>query len=132
MVDGTLIPVWNWASQGRTLFSRKHKRTGFNRQVICTVSGKLLAITDPIPGARYGVYAYRFHQLERFLDESTLADQGYIGLGLLAPTKRKPGVRMRAAVKENKRRINRLRAVVERTIAQVLTWRVLHTGLGGR
>ena len=132
MVDGTLIPVWNWASQGRTLFSRKHKRTGFNRQVICTVSGKLLAITDPIPGARHDVYAYRFHRLERFLDESTLADQSYIGLGLLTPAKRKPGVRIRAAMKENKRRINRLRAVVERTIAQVLTWRVLHTGLGGR
>ncbi|MFJ3031256.1 hypothetical protein ACIP5Z_00085 [Rothia terrae] len=35
---------------------------------------------------------------------------------------------MRARVKENNRRINRLRSVVERTIAQVKTWRVLHTG----
>ncbi|MFD1617752.1 transposase family protein, partial [Rothia amarae] len=38
------------------------------------------------------------------------------------------GARMRARVKENNRRINRLRSVVERTIAQVKTWRVLHTG----
>lgn len=51
-------------------------------------------------GARHDVYAYRFHQLERCLDESTLADQGYIGLGLLTPIKRKPGVRMRAVARE--------------------------------
>ena len=67
--------------KGRTLFSGQHKRTGFTHQVICTLSGKLLAITDPVPGARHDVYAFRFHQLERFLDESALADKGYIGLG---------------------------------------------------
>lgn len=128
VVDGTLIPVWNWSSQGRTLFSGKHKRAGFNHQVICTLNGKLLAITDPVPGARHDVYAYHFHQLERFLNESTLADKGYIGLGLLTPSKRKPGVKMRTALKKNNRQINRLRSVVERTIAQVKTWRVLHSG----
>ena len=128
VVDGTLIPVWNWSSQGRTLFSGKHQRAGFNHQVICTLNGKLLAITDPVPGARHDVHAFRFHRLERFLDESTLADKGYIGLGLLTPTKRKPGVRMRAEVRENNRQINRLRSVVERVIAQVKTWRVLHSG----
>ena len=85
-------------------------------------------MTDPVPGARHDVYAFRFHQLGRFLDESTLADQGYIGLGLLTPVKRKAGVKMRAAVRQNNRRINRLRSVVERVIAPVLTWRVLHTG----
>ena len=84
-------------------------------------------MTDPVPGARHDVYAFRFHQLGRFLDESTLADQGYIGLGLLTPAKRKVGARMRAVARENKRRINRLRSVVERVI-----WRVLHTGFGGR
>ena len=128
VIDGTLIPIWNWSSQGQILFSGKHRRTGFNHQVICTLDGRLLAITDPVPGARHDVYAFRFHQLGRFLDESTLADKGYIGLGLLTPTKRKAGARMRARVKENNRRINRLRSVVEWTIAQVKTWRVLHTG----
>lgn len=79
-------------------------------------------------GARHDVYAFRFHQLERFLDESTLADKGYVGLGLLTPTQRKAGVRMRAGVKENNRRVKRLRSVVERTIAPVLTWWVLRSG----
>lgn len=74
------------------------------------------------------MYAYRFHQVERYLDESTLADQGYSGLGLLTPIKRKAGVRMGAAVKKNNRQINRLRSVVERMIAHIKTWRVLHSG----
>ncbi|MFJ3031257.1 transposase family protein [Rothia terrae] len=92
VIDGTLIPVWNWSSQGRgTLFLGKHQRAGFNHQVICTLNGKLLAITDPMLGARHDVHTFRFHRLERFLDESTLADKGYIGLGLLTSVKRKPG-----------------------------------------
>ena len=62
------------------------------------------------------------------MDESILTDKGYIGLGLLTPTKGKPGVRIRATVRKYNWQINRLRSVVERTIAQVKTWRVLHTG----
>lgn len=118
--------------------------------MVYAVSGKLLAITDLSfassadstmfsvflarsgkhlsSGARHDVYTYRFHRLERFLGEFTLADKGYIRLGLLTPVKRKAGVRLRAAVRQNNRQINRLRSVVERTIAQVKTWRVLHSG----
>lgn len=76
--------------------------------MICTSNRKLLAITaqprklswfqmisvflarsgNHLPsGARYDVYAFRFHQLERFLDDTTLANKGYIGLGLLTPVK---------------------------------------------
>lgn len=62
------------------------------------------------------------------MDQITLADKGYVGLGLLTPTKRKPGVKMPVAVKENNRQINRLRSVVERTIVQIKTWRIFHTG----
>ena len=53
---------------------------------------------------------------------------GYTGLGLLTPTKRRAGARMRAVVRQNNRRANRSRSVVERTIAKVKTWRVLHSG----
>ena len=31
-------------------------------------------------------------------------------------------------MRENNRRVNRLRSVVERVIAQIKTWRVLHSG----
>ncbi|MDO4252913.1 MAG: transposase family protein [Rothia sp. (in: high G+C Gram-positive bacteria)] len=128
VVDGTLVPIWNWRSLGKTNFSGKHKRAGFNHQVICTLNGRLLAITDPLPGARHDAYAFRAHGLDEFLDSSTLADKGYVGLGLATPTRRKPSQRLSAQVKKNNRMINRLRSVVERVIAHIKTWRVLHTG----
>ncbi|MBF0844858.1 transposase, partial [Streptococcus danieliae] len=116
VVDGTLVPTWNWRSLGKTNFSGKHKRTGFNHQVICTLDGRLLVITDPLPGARHDAHAFRAHGLDQLLDSSTLADKGYIGLGLATPTRRKPGVKVPQGVKDNNRIINRLRAVVERVI----------------
>ncbi|WP_237186306.1 transposase [Rothia nasimurium] len=128
VVDGTLIPTWNWRSLGKTNFSGKHKRAGFNHQVICTLDGKLLAITDPVPGARHDAYAFKHHGLERYLDESTVADKGYIGLGLATPARRKPGQRLSREQRRNNRVLNRLRSVVERVIAHIKTWRILHTG----
>lgn len=128
VIDGTLIPTWNWRSQGKTNFSGKHKKAGFNHQIICTIDGKLLAITDSLPGARHDAYAFRVHGLERYLDDTTLADKGYVGLGLLTPVKRRSGVKMPKAVKDNNRVINGLRSVVERVIGNIKTWRVLHTG----
>ena len=128
VIDGTLIPTWNWRSLGATNFSGKHKRAGVNHQVICTLDGKLLAITDRVPGARHDAYAFKHHGLERYLDESTLADKGYIGLGLATPSKRNKTRWTPADVKAVNRFINSRRAVVERVIAQVKAWRILHTG----
>lgn len=68
------------------------------------------------------------HGLERYLDDTTVADKGYVGLGLLTPVKRRSGVKMPKAVKDNNRVINGLRSVVERVIGNIKTWRVLHTG----
>ncbi|WP_143539117.1 transposase family protein [Rothia nasimurium] len=62
--------------------------------MICTLDGRLLAITEPLPGARHDAYAFRAHGLNQVLDSSTLADKGYVGLGLATPTKRKPGVKL--------------------------------------
>ncbi|WP_237197169.1 transposase [Rothia nasimurium] len=128
VIDGTLVPTWNWRSLGKTNFSGKHKRAGFNHQVICTLDGRLLAITDPLPGARHDAHAFRAHGLEKLLDSSTLADKGYVGLGLVTPARRKPGQKLTKEQKRNNRVINRLRSVVERVIAQIKTWRVLHSG----
>ena len=113
VIDGTLIPAWSWCSLGKTNFSGKRKRAGCIHQVIYTIDRKLLVITDPLPDARHDPYAFKKHGLDRYLDETTtLADKGYVGLGLLTPTKRKPRVKTSKAVKDNNRVINRVRAVV--------------------
>lgn len=117
MVDGTLIPPWNWRSHGKLNFSGKHKRAGFNHQVICTLDGRLLAITDPLPRARDDVYAFRAHGLEKLLDSSTVTDKSYVGLGLATPIKCKPGQRLNREQRWNHRVLNCLRSVVERVSA---------------
>ncbi|WP_372237681.1 transposase family protein [Rothia nasimurium] len=115
VVDGTLIPTWNWRSQSEINFSGKRKRAGFNHQVICTLDGRLLAITDPLPGARHDAHAFKAHGLDQLLDVSTLADKGYVGLNLATPTKRRPGQRLLREQQQKKNRVlNWLRSVVER------------------
>ena len=117
VIDGTLVPAWNWRSLRKINFSGQDKRAGFNHQVICTVDGKLLAITDPVPGARHDAYAFKHHDLQKYFDESTLADKGYIGLGLVTLTRRSKARRIAADVKAVNRFINSRRAVVEPVIA---------------
>lgn len=64
---------------GKTNFPGKHKQAGFAHQAICTLNGRLLAITAPLPRARHDAYAFRAHGLGQFLGSSTLADQGLCG-----------------------------------------------------
>ncbi|MGH3829238.1 MAG: transposase family protein [Pseudonocardiaceae bacterium] len=40
IVDGTLLPCWSWAAHPE-LYSGKHKTTGMNVQISCTLSGRL-------------------------------------------------------------------------------------------
>lgn len=65
------------------------------------------------------LFAFKEHGLEKYLNETTLADKGYVGLGLLRPIRRKPGVKVPQGVKDNNRIINRLQAVVEQVIEQL-------------
>jgi hypothetical protein len=87
-----------------------------------------LPLQDPLPGARHDAYCFKEHGLEKYLDETTLADKGYVGLGLLTPAKRKSGVKMLTAVQNINRVINKLPAVVEPVIAQVKSWCILPSG----
>ena len=52
IVDGTLLPCWSWRAHPE-LYSGKHKTTGMNVQVGCTITGCLTWISDPIPGRRH-------------------------------------------------------------------------------
>ncbi len=50
VVDGTLLPCWSWRAHPE-LYSGKHKTTGMNVQVACTITGCLAWISDPIADA---------------------------------------------------------------------------------
>ena len=55
ILDGTLLPCWSWDGH-KELYSGKHKTTGMNVQVACTIYGKLAWISDPVDGSRHDNY----------------------------------------------------------------------------
>jgi hypothetical protein len=55
IIDGTLLPCWSWAARPE-LYSGRHKTTGMNIQVACSLAGRLARISDPIDGSRHDSY----------------------------------------------------------------------------
>jgi DDE superfamily endonuclease/Helix-turn-helix of DDE superfamily endonuclease len=81
LVDGTLIPTWDWRHRS-DLFSGKHHDTGFNLQIGATLSGNLVAVGAPVPGARHDAHAWQASGLADLLANlDHLADLGYVGVG---------------------------------------------------
>ncbi|MGZ4617968.1 MAG: transposase family protein [Frankiaceae bacterium] len=127
LVDGTLTPCWSWAGAPE-LRSGKHKTTGHNHQVGAGLDGRLLFITGPLAGKTHDARAFRENGLDKHLDMSNgFGDKGYLGTGLVTPFRKPPGGELLPWQKEFNATVNSLRAAVERAIANVKTWRILHT-----
>jgi hypothetical protein len=127
IVDGTLLPCWSWHGQ-RQLYSGKHKTTGLNVQVACDLDGRLAWISDPVDGCRHDSAALKLSGVLDTLDPGDwMGDKGYIGKGMITPI-RKPACRdLLDWEKEFNTAVNRIRYLIERTIANFKTWRILHT-----
>ncbi len=127
IVDGTLLPCWSWASHPE-LYSGKHKTTGMNVQVACTLSGGLAWISDPVDGSRHDTYCLSESAVLLTLDPANwVGDKGYIGSDMITPI-RKPAYRnLLDWEKEFNKQVNKIRYVIEQTIANFKTWRIMHT-----
>lgn len=127
LVDGTLVPCWSWAGH-RELYSGKHKTTGHSLQVLANLRGGIAYISQPQVGSMHDVEAFRQTGLAEILDlPNTIGDKGYIGVGIDTPTRKPIGHELAESQKKENSSINSLRAAVERAIAHVKNWRVLHT-----
>ena len=127
VVDGSLLPCWSWASNPE-LYSGKHKTTGMNVQVACTLGGDLAWISDPIEGSRHDTYCLSESGVLVALDPSNwVGDKGYIGNEMITPI-RKPAHRdLLDWEKEFNTQVNKIRYVIEQVIANFKTWRIMHT-----
>jgi DDE superfamily endonuclease/Helix-turn-helix of DDE superfamily endonuclease len=131
IIDGTLLPCWSWQNKPE-LYSGKHRTTGVNVQVACTLNGDLAWVSDPQPGSTHDAKAIRE---SGFLDQPAtrreplrhLGDKGYIGLGMITPKRKPPGLPLPDADKQYNKQVNQIRYLIERTIANLKTWRILHT-----
>ncbi|MDR2564551.1 MAG: transposase family protein, partial [Bifidobacteriaceae bacterium] len=57
VVDGTHTPTGNRKATGRSNYSGKHHRQCLSVQVACDLEGGLIAVSDPVPGARHDAAA---------------------------------------------------------------------------
>jgi hypothetical protein len=127
IVDGTLLPCWSWHGH-QELYSGKHKTTGRNVQVACDLSGRLAWISDPIDGHRHDTAALRSSGVLDTLDPTNwIGDKGYLGNNMITPIRKPPHRPLLEWEKEFNTSINKIRYMIERTIANLKTWRILHT-----
>jgi hypothetical protein len=126
-VDGTLLPCWSWAAHPG-LYSGKHKKTGMNVQVACTVYGRLAWISDPIPGGRHDNHCLGESEVLVTADPAKwVGDKGYIGNGMITPFRKPAGGELLDWQKKYNKEVNRLKYVIEQVIANFKTWRIMHT-----
>lgn len=128
VVDGTLLPCWSWADTPQ-LYSGKHHTTGLNVQVACTLSGQLAWVSDPIEGARHDTWCLRQSGVLEAMDPGLpwIGDKGYLGNHMITPIRKPPTRDLLDWEKDHNTAINKIRYIIERTIANLKTWRILHT-----
>ena len=127
IVDGTLLPCWSWASHPQ-LYSGKHKTTGMNVQVACTLYGDLAWISDAVPGSRHDSYCLNNSGVSNAPAEGEwVGDKGYIGNGMITPFRKPAGGKLLDWQKEFNTQVNKIRYVIEQVIANFKTWRIVHT-----
>jgi hypothetical protein len=127
IIDGTLLPCWSWATHPE-LYSGKHKTTGMNVQVACTLNGNLEWISDPIAGSRHDSYCLDESGMLVTLDPGNSAgDKGYVGHGMITPFKKPAGGELLDWQKEFNTQVNKIRYVIEQVIANFKAWRIMHT-----
>ncbi|MDW5326771.1 transposase family protein [Plantactinospora sp. KLBMP9567] len=130
ILDGTLIPIDRVADQ-RPYYSGKHRRHGVNVQVVADPAGRLVWASPALPGAAHDLTAARTTGLIDALtcrNVITFADKGYQGAGgtVRTPFKRH---RHRPQLSRRQKTINRsharIRALGERAVATLKTWKIL-------
>jgi hypothetical protein len=127
IVDGTLLPCWSWEHRPG-LYSGKHKTTGLNIQVACTLYGDIAWISDPIDGSRHDSHCLGESDVLSTLHPGNwIGDKGYIGNDMIVPFRKPPGGELLEWQKEYNTQVNKVRWVIEQCIANLKTWRILHT-----
>ncbi|MGO9079002.1 MAG: transposase family protein [Streptosporangiaceae bacterium] len=106
----------------------KHKTTGMNVQVACTIDGHLAWISDPIPGSRHDNHCLGESGAIVTLDpRNWVGDKGYVGNNMITHFKKPAGGKLLDWQKDFNTQVNKIRYVIEQVIANFKTWRIMHT-----
>ena len=128
LVDGFLAPCWSWRGIPG-LWSGKHKTTGFCSQVISDMAGNVIFVSEPLTGHNHDMTVLSETKTAEVIAAafSGIGDKGYQGSGYITPIKKPQYRDLLEWEKEFNADVSRLRAPVERAIAHIKSWRILHT-----
>ena len=128
LVDGSPSPCWSWDGH-RELWAGKHRTTGHNFLVITGLPGNVAYISDPLPGETHDVIVLDTTEVAEILSKAgdVIGDKGFQGRGYTTPIKKPQHRELYEREKDYNAWISSLRAPVERAIANIKTWRILHT-----
>jgi hypothetical protein len=129
LVDGTLWPCWSWAGE-RELWAGKYKATGHGSLIITNLTGRIIFVSEPVPGNQHDMKKLRGSGSEMILKAAggVIGDKGFIGTDYIITPVRKPeGRELYMSEHDYNNQISSLRAPVERAVASLKTWRILFT-----
>jgi len=127
ILDGTLLPCWSWDGH-KELYSGKHKTTGMNVQVACTIYGRLAWISDPVNGSRHDNYCREESGVLLTMNpKNWIGDKGYIGNNMITPFRKPAGGELLDWQKEYNSEVNKIRWMIEQVISHFKNWTIMHT-----
>lgn len=128
LVDGSLAPCWSWAGR-RDLWAGKHSTTGHNFLLIADLLGRIRYVSDPRPGKDHDMTLVSEEVVARILAAASdvIADKGFQGSGYITPFKKPKGGELSRLQHDFNNQISGLRAAVERAVAHIKNWKILHT-----
>jgi len=133
IVDATEQPTQRPKDKERQkrTYSGKKQRHTIKPQVVVGPDGELMAVSDLVPGSQHDKKLYDESGVGDRLDEdeAMMGDSGYQGIQhdhqAVLPDKKPRGGELTDAQKARNRRLSKVRVVVENTICQLKTFRVL-------
>lgn len=125
IVDGTLGLIWDWAANPH-LYSAKRHDHGFNIQIAVSLDGDIIAVGDPIDGARHDAYAYTASGLAgRLAHLHVVGDLGYLGHDVLTGTRKPPNGELNDHDSAFNTQLAKIRSAVERGISWFKNWKMI-------
>lgn len=125
LVDGTLIPTWDWRHR-TDLFNAKRGDHGMNLQVAAIRGEHLVAAGTPLPGAWHDTHAWAESSLpERLTGLDLCGDLGYIGTSMITGRRKPPGQDHTTAQLEANTTIASFRSHNEHVIGHLKNWKML-------
>lgn len=115
----------------KTYYSGKKKRHTLKTQIVVAPDGELIDISETVPGSCHDKKLYDESGVGDQLDdeEAMMGDSGFQGIQrqhrTALPHKKPKGGELTQAQKDYNRRLSQVRVVVENTIAQIKTFRVV-------